>query len=45
MIGILATSVEPIYGVKFSFYLVRVVSNKLDLEVVVHRQGAQKKRR
>ena len=45
LIGIVAMGAEPIYALQDSFYLVRVVSNKLDLEVVVHRQGAQKKRR
>ena len=45
LIGILATGVEPICGAQDAFYLVLLVSNKLDLQGAVFGASAQLKRR
>ena len=45
LIGLLATVVEPICDAQDAFYLVRLVSNKLDLLHVLFGASAQLKRR
>ena len=45
LIGILATGVEPICDAQDAFYLVLLVSNKLDLLHVIFGASAQLKRR